>query len=133
MTASKMVTIGIASTNQFGHDSLKLPQKKAAKKALQTATVRFCHQFHKTFFYSNPDNLRPGVDLIKLFWSNLLTLLYKLDHFINISNIYCIFMKRSSLQNRVSKFTPKKFYEIDPWSQCYKAFYGRNLRIFAIR
>ncbi len=23
-------------------------------------------------------------------------------------------MKRSSLQNRVSKFTPKKFYEIDP-------------------
>jgi hypothetical protein len=23
-------------------------------------------------------------------------------------------MKRSSLQNRVSKFAPKKFYEIDP-------------------
>jgi hypothetical protein len=25
-------------------------------------------------------------------------------------------MKRSSLQNSVSKFTPKKFYEIDPRS-----------------
>ncbi len=25
-------------------------------------------------------------------------------------------MKTSSLQNRESKFTPKKFYEIDPWS-----------------
>ncbi len=56
----------------------------------------------------------PGVDLIKLLGVNLLTLLCKLDHFINISNIYGIFMKRSSLQNRLSKFTPKKFYEIDP-------------------
>jgi len=26
-------------------------------------------------------------------------------------------MKRSSLLNRVSKFTPKKFYVIDPWVQ----------------
>jgi hypothetical protein len=93
MTASKMVTIGIASTNQFGHDSLKLPQKKAAKKALQTATVRFCHQVHKTFYYSNTDNLWPGVDLIKFFGVNLLALLCKLDHFIDICNIYCIFMK----------------------------------------
>ncbi len=48
------------------------------------------------------------------FGVNLLTLLCKLDHFINISNIYGIFMKRYSLQNRVSKFTPKMFYEIDP-------------------
>jgi hypothetical protein len=31
-------------------------------------------------------------------------------------NICGIFMKRSSLQNSVSKFTPKKFYEIDPRS-----------------
>ncbi len=27
-------------------------------------------------------------------------------------------MKRSSLQNRVSKFMPKKFYEIDPNCKC---------------
>ncbi len=39
---------------------------------------------------------------------NLLTLFGKLDHLINISNIYGIFMKRSCLQNRVSKFTSKK-------------------------
>jgi hypothetical protein len=32
----------------------------------------------------------------------------KLDHFTNISNICCIALKRSSLQERVSKFTPKK-------------------------
>ncbi len=31
-----------------------------------------------------------------------------------IINIYGTFIKRSSLQNRVSKFTPKMFYEIDP-------------------
>jgi len=55
----------------------------------------------------------PWVDLIKLFGVNLLTLLCKLDHLINISNICSIGMKRSSLQNRVSKFTPKKFYEIE--------------------
>jgi len=52
------------------------------------------------------------------FGVNLLTLFCNLDHFINNSNIYLIFMKRSSLQNRVSKFTPKKFYEIiDPINQ----------------
>ncbi len=38
----------------------------------------------------------------------------KLDHFIKIINIYGIVLKISSLQNSVSKFTPKKFYEIDP-------------------
>ncbi len=51
---------------------------------------------------------------------NLLTLFCKLDHFINISNIYGLFMKRSSVQYRVSKFLlecfPTKFYEIDPRS-----------------
>jgi hypothetical protein len=31
-----------------------------------------------------------------------------------------------------SKFTPKQFYEIDPWGMYYKTFYGRNLRIFVI-
>jgi hypothetical protein len=38
----------------------------------------------------------------------VLTLFCRLDHFININNICCIAMKRSSLQNRVSKFMPKK-------------------------
>ncbi len=40
----------------------------------------------------------------------LLTLFCKLDRFINIINIYGIAMERPSLQNRVSKFTPKKFF-----------------------
>ncbi len=39
------------------------------------------------------------------------------------------FMKKSSLQTRVSKITPKKFYEIDPWSKSYiymlSTHYGR--------
>ena len=37
-------------------------------------------------------------------------------------------MKWSSLQKSVSKFTPKKFYEIDPRGQCYKTFSVRDLR-----
>ncbi len=41
---------------------------------------------------------------------NLLTFFCKIDHFVNISNIYAIAMKRSSLHNRISKFPPKKFY-----------------------
>jgi hypothetical protein len=31
-------------------------------------------------------------------------------------------MKRSSLQKIESKFTPKNFYEIDPWSQTHETF-----------
>jgi hypothetical protein len=74
-----------------------------------------------------------GVHLRILFGINLLTLLCKLDHFINISNIYSIFMNICSLQNRVSKFTPKKFYEIDPWStlnnfHCWGATLGSQPR-----
>jgi hypothetical protein len=56
----------------------------------------------------------PGVDLVKLFYSKFTSTFCKLDHFINLSNIYDILMKSSSLQNRVIKFTAKKFYEIDP-------------------
>ncbi len=48
-----------------------------------------------------------GIDLIKLFWHT--QIFYKLDNFTNKNNICCIAMKRSSLQKRVSKFTPKKF------------------------
>jgi hypothetical protein len=38
----------------------------------------------------------------------------ELDHFINVSDICCIAMKRSSLQERVRKLRRKKFCEIDP-------------------
>jgi hypothetical protein len=38
-----------------------------------------------------------------------------------------MFIKWSSLNKSVSKFTPKKFHEIDPWGKYYKTFYGRNL------
>jgi hypothetical protein len=30
------------------------------------------------------------------------------------------------------KLSQKMFHEIDTWGQCYKAFYGRDLRIFVI-
>ncbi len=53
----------------------------------------------------------PGVDL-KLFQSKF-TNTCKLYHFINISDMCGIFMKRTSLQNRVCKFTSKRLYEID--------------------
>jgi hypothetical protein len=45
-----------------------------------------------------------GVNFIKLLWGKITHTFYKLGHFINISNICCIVMKRSSLQNRVSIF-----------------------------
>jgi hypothetical protein len=57
---------------------------------------------------------QPGVDRIKLFRVNLLTLFCKLDHFINTSNIYSIALKRYSLQNRVSKSTLKSFIRSTP-------------------
>jgi hypothetical protein len=38
-----------------------------------------------------------------------------------------MFIKLSSLQKIVSKFTLKKFYEIDPRSQFHKTFWGVNL------
>ncbi len=45
----------------------------------------------------------------------------KLDHFIN-SNIYGIAVKKSSLQNRVSKFTPKSFMRSTPGANVIKLF-----------
>jgi hypothetical protein len=59
------------------------------------------------------ERVRPGADLIKLFWCKLLLLFSKLGYFINKQFCY-IAMKGSSLQNRVSKFMPKKCYEINP-------------------
>ncbi len=55
-----------------------------------------------------------GVNVKNFFGVNLLTLFCKLEYFIIIRNIYDIAMKRYSLQNRVRKFMPKKFYEINP-------------------
>ncbi len=46
------------------------------------------------------------------FGVNFLTIFCKLNHLINKSNFYGIAMKRPNLQNRVSKFMPKTFYEI---------------------
>ncbi len=53
-----------------------------------------------------------GANLIKLFGINLLMLFCKLYHFINENIIFCV-VKGYSFQKRVSKHTPKKFYEID--------------------
>ena len=58
--------------------------------------------------------LGPGVNLINFFGIISLTLSVSLNYFIKINNIYCIAMKRSSLQNRESKFISKQFYEIVP-------------------
>jgi hypothetical protein len=54
-----------------------------------------------------------GVDLIKLFRRKFTHTFCKLDWFINAYNNCPSAVKRSSLQTRVSKLTPKKFYEID--------------------
>jgi hypothetical protein len=71
------------------------------------------HEFH--FCHTNClyDITQPRVDLIKLFWRKFTYSFCKLDLFIEIQQIQLIFIKWS-LQ-KVSKFMPKKFYEIDPW------------------
>jgi hypothetical protein len=69
-------------------------------------------------------NAVPGVDLIKIFAVNLLTLFCKLDLFIIANNNCLSAVKISSLQTKASKFTLKKFYEID--SCIIKLNYGRN-------
>jgi len=52
--------------------------------------------------------------------------------------MYCIFMKNSSLQNRISEFMPKKFYEIDSSLKhsnkthfCFQKTYFLNARVNA--
>ncbi len=59
------------------------------------------------------------VDLI-IFCVYLLTLFCKSDRFINADNNCLSAVKRSSLLTKVSKFTPKKFYEIDSCCLLYK-------------
>ncbi len=49
----------------------------------------------------------PGVSMINLFGVNLLTLYCKLDISVAMHQIELIFIKWSSLQKSVSKFTPK--------------------------
>ncbi len=61
-----------------------------------------------------PSRLR--VDVIKLFGENLNTLFRKLDRFTVMQQILLMFIKWSSLQKSLSKFMPKYFYEIDPWT-----------------
>jgi hypothetical protein len=46
-------------------------------------------------------------DLLGSFGVDLLTLFFKLDHFLKTGNICSIALERSSLQERLSKFTPK--------------------------
>jgi hypothetical protein len=58
---------------------------------------------------------RTEVNLIILFGINFTYSFCKLGHFIATQQILQIFVKWSSLQ-KVSKFTPKKFYEIDRFS-----------------
>ncbi len=65
----------------------------------------------------NDSSRKAGVDLIKLFWYKFTYSFCKLYNFIKMCYICCISIKSFSLQKRVSKFMPKKFYEIDPWSQ----------------
>jgi hypothetical protein len=51
---------------------------------------------------------------MNFFGVNLPTLFGKLDHFFVVQNFFTA-MKQSSLQKRVSKFSPKYLYRIYPW------------------
>ncbi len=53
-------------------------------------------------------------------------LFHKLDHFINIHNVCCITLTRSSLEKRKSWIMSKKYYEIDPLYQCCKTSFSSS-------
>ncbi len=72
------------------------------------------------------------VNLIKLFWRRFTHIFCKLDRFINANNKWLSAVKRSGLQTKASKYTPKMFCDINYWGQSYETFYGRNLPIFEI-
>jgi hypothetical protein len=57
---------------------------------------------------------KAGVNLIKLFWCKFTHFFRKLEHFMAMQQILLMLIKWSSLQKRVSKFTPKLFFEIGP-------------------
>jgi hypothetical protein len=93
--------------------TLNLPDKiLLSGETFQNLEKRSWDRSHKSFWAVI---YNPGANLIKLFWSKFFHTFCKLDHFINIGNILGIFMKRSSLQNRVSKFMPKSFMRLTPW------------------
>ncbi len=66
--------------------------------------------------------LEPGADLIKRFWHKFTSTFCKLNIFKAMQQTKISYIKWSSLQKSVSKFTPKQFYEIDPSIQSYKTF-----------
>jgi hypothetical protein len=51
---------------------------------------------------------------------NLIAILCKLDHYINVNNICQIELKRYNSQKEWVIFTPKRFDEIHPSGQSYK-------------
>ncbi len=53
----------------------------------------------------------------KTIWSKITHTFCKLECSINMCFICCIAKKRDSLHNRKNNFTPKMFYEIDPWTE----------------
>jgi hypothetical protein len=64
----------------------------------------------------------PGVNLIKLFWALIYSLFFESYTFSKHRKRMVTLMQWSSFQKSVIKFTPKKFYEIDPGSQSHNTF-----------
>jgi len=54
------------------------------------------------------------VDLIKLFWCKFTYSSLKAASFHKTEKVMRVSIKWSNLQKSLSKFTPKKYYEIDP-------------------
>ncbi len=92
------------------------------KRSSLLKTVSKLSQIHFIGFAS-------GVDPIKLFGVvNLLTIESYI--FSQHRKIMATLMQWSSLQKSVSKFMPKKFYEIGSWSQSLKKFWCKFTNSF---
>jgi hypothetical protein len=96
--------IAIKSSDKHRCFTQRAEHDKCRKKWVGWRWISLLKSVHCT----TDQDLRPGPNLIKLFGINLPTLFWRLYCFINDYNNCLSAVKRSSLQTRVSKFTPKK-------------------------
>ncbi len=74
----------------------------------------------------------PGVDVIKLFTTEIYEFLKKAIAFCPWPAFQAYSNKHSRLLRKIVNYGRKKFYNIDTRGQCYKTFSVRDLRIFIL-
>ncbi len=89
-------------------------EKRARDKRSSLFGVEFSDKYKRSML------LRVRINITKLFLLKSNQAFCKLDLFTTLRQILCTLIKR------VSKITPKKFYNFETTAHCYKTFYGRD-------